>query len=156
MPADRPNVLGSFLGGDQMEKLCSLLGKELVGDFGAGWRSSIFGQALLRINEPQGCSSVGCFLQHSYGDGPYKYQVAAQIEASLIRLNLSKVIEEDGGNRNVFIGAIVNRIAHVVGEEARIALASSLIRLADWYGTHDGTETDAIELLNVVLAYGYP
>jgi hypothetical protein len=71
-------------------------------------------------------------------------------------LDFREVVERDRGNQHIFLLTIANRIAHVTREETRIAITSSLIRLAEWYGSHSGTEAEAADLLNLVLAHAYP
>jgi hypothetical protein len=156
MPGNRPNALGSFLACDQMENLLSLLGEDLVGDYGTTWRSRMQEQAMIEITREGPQRSTGwIFLTALYGDGAAPDEVASQIEGALRVLDFSEVVETDP-NQELFLAAIASRIAHVTGEETRAAITHSLIHLAEWYGSHGGNEADASRLLNLVLAHGYP
>ena len=156
MPSKSPNALGSFLSRDHMEDLRTLLGEALIGDYGPAWRSRLHEQAMLAIGSDAQQSSGWIFLAALYGNSPTPDEAAGQIEDSLRLLDFCEVVERDRGNQHAFLLAIANRIAHITREETRIAITSSLIRLAEWYGSHSGTEAEASELLNLVLVHGYP
>jgi len=96
------------------------------------------------------------FLAALYGNGPAPADAAGQIEDSLGVLEFSEIVENDRKNQEGVLLAVANRIQHVSRAETRSAIASSLVRLAEWYGSHDGTEAEASSLLNLVLAHGYP
>jgi tetratricopeptide (TPR) repeat protein len=156
MPSRRPNAMGSFLGRDHMEDLRALLGERLIGDYGTAWRSRLHEQAMAAIGSEPQQSSGWIFLAALYGNGPTPGEAASQIEDTLKLLDFREVVERDRGNQHIFLLTIANRIAHVTREETRIAITSSLIRLAEWYGSHSGTEAEAADLLNLVLAHAYP
>jgi hypothetical protein len=139
-----------------MEDLRTLLGEALIGDYGPAWRSRLHEQAMLAIGSDAQQSSGWIFLAALYGNSPTPDEAAGQIEDSLRLLDFCEVVERDRGNQHAFLLAIANRIAHITREETRIAITSSLIRLAEWYGSHSGTEAEASELLNLVLVHGYP
>jgi len=126
MPGNRPNALGSFLACDQMENLLSLLGEDLVGDYGTTWRSRMQEQAMIEITREGPQRSTGwIFLTALYGDGAAPDEVASQIEGALRVLDFSEVVETDP-NQELFLAAIASRIAHVTGEETRAAITHSL------------------------------
>jgi len=155
IPAGGPNALGSFLGRDQMEDLRSLLGEGGVGD-GTAWRSRLREEAMLAIRSATQHPAGWILLAALYGDRPAPDEIASQIEDALRALHLHEVVEGDRANQNAFLVGVANRVAHLTREDTRIAIASSLIRLAEWYGCHGGTEAEASGLMNLVLAHGYP
>lgn len=155
-PPLRQDVLGSFLGNDHLEDLRSLLGERLADGYGATWRSTLEQEALRAI-KGDGPQTIGwIFLTALYGNGPAPDVAAVQIEEALRTLDFRAAVEADRQTEEPFLLGMANRIAHVKGAESRVAITSSLVRLAEWYGSHDGTEGEAALVLNLVLALGYP
>jgi tetratricopeptide (TPR) repeat protein len=156
IPAKRPNSLGSFLGADHIDDLRTILGDELVGEYGAAWRSRVREQAMLAISSGAQRRIGWICLTALYGNAPTPDEATSQIDDAFRALDFKEVAEQDRPNQDVFIVSVASRIAYVKSKETRIALVSSLIGLADWYGTHDGTNAEASGLLAVVLAFAYP
>jgi hypothetical protein len=152
----RPNALGSFLGRDHLKDLGSLLGEELAGGYDAAWRSRLEKDALREITEAGSQVTAWVILTAIYGNGPAPEDATTQIEQALSTVDFRAVVEADRAGEQMFLFAMSNRIAHVKGKDARAYIELSLLSLAEWYGSHDGSEQEAMLILNLVLALAYP
>ena len=156
IPPMGPGAFDSFLARDHFHDLCMLLGESVAGEYSGEWRTKIKDHALSAISGDEQQWLGWRWLAALYRDQATAEHVSAQIEGCLTQLDFRLVAEHDRESGEAVLQAILGRVAHVKGDDARKAITSSLVVLADWYGAHSGTSAEAETLMDLVLAHAYP
>ena len=90
-----------------------------------------------------------------YGTGPASESTTQKLQDILKALDLCKLVKQDRSGMVPLMIAISNRALHV-GNDTRAVVLSSLLSLAGWLGSHDGTDAEAESVANFAISLSYP
>jgi tetratricopeptide (TPR) repeat protein len=157
VPGVCPDSLGSFLGRDRLRDLNALIGPALSDGYDRAWRENLVQGALARIlDEGTEVMSLLTIASVFRECTPPDYAGAA-IAGRFATVDMIRLVERDRAAMiEKFMPLVMARISQLRDTTVRQHVESELIRLAGWYGSHSGTETEARGLVYLALAHSYP